>query len=175
MTVTELPLAPALRTEIEVAADAAWSLIDAGLIPRTTKVSAIADAIGITVDDLRVASVRAERVPLERRRPRGDRETVAMTPPRPSTTGRQRETPVAPPPPTPQLPPEAYDRPQLPRPGDRGQDRPKLTDAGRRGAAEAVFAQWKVRGHLDCTRCGRTMESGTEVVVTAAHHAGGCP
>lgn len=171
-TVTELPLVR--RTEIEVAADAAWALIAAGLIPRTVKVAAIAAAVGVSLDDLRVASERAKRVPQARLHPRGDRETCTMSPPRPSLGGRERETPIAPPSPTPPLPPEAYQRHHAPAPGDLGQVRPRLTDAGRKGAAEAVFAQWKVYGALDCTRCGKPMHSGTEVVVTAAHHKGSC-
>lgn len=164
------------RTEIEVAADATYALIAAGLIPRTVTVGRVATVVGVTVDDLRLASIRAGRVPADRLRPRAERDTRPDAPPAPTArAGRPPSTPVPPPSPRPPLPPEAYERQPIPTPGDKGRDRPKLTAAGRRGAAEAVFAEWKVRGHLSCTRCGKPMHSGTEVVVTAAHHAERCP
>lgn len=176
MTATVHELPPSRRTEVEVAADAAWALVAAGLVPRTVKIGRVAEVIGVTVDDLRLASIRAGRVPPERLRPRTGRDTRPDAPPGPNAgAGRPIDTPIAPPSPRPPLPPEAYERQPVPAPGDKGPARPRLTAAGRRGAAEAVFAEWKVRGALTCTRCGRPMHSGTDVVVTAAHHAGACP
>lgn len=64
-----------LRTEQEVAADTVWALIEAGLLAR--KVSDVARAlaaVGISRDDLRLASIRWER-----RRWSGPRDRLTRT------------------------------------------------------------------------------------------------
>lgn len=50
------------RTEAEVAADAVWALIEAGILSRRVPdVARILDTVGISRDDLRLASIRWER------------------------------------------------------------------------------------------------------------------
>lgn len=146
------------RSEREVAADAVWCLFAAGLLPKTPEmVMRACAATGLDHDDLRVASVRAER--------RAQRRPVAFSPER---TVREREP----------LPAQGYVRERAPQRSDRRppeQQRTRLTDRGRRGAAEAVFAMWRARGNLVCTKCGKSMDSGCDVEIEAAHHAGGCP
>lgn len=102
-------LAP--RSELEVAANAVWALIAAGIIPRSTLMSRIVEVTGIPLDQLRVASVRAERVPVERLKP-----STSLA--QPFMPKMDSVTPM-----------------RAPKPG------PRLTDAGRRGASTAVFAE----------------------------------
>lgn len=148
------------RSEVEIAANAVWALVKAGLIPPSTPMTALVEATGITLDDLRLARVRSERVTPRRLAPTPEPTRSNVVPLR---------SPEAPEPRTP-LPPAAYIRDPAPKRGDLQ----RLTEAGRKGAAESVFAMWRARGNLNCTRCGQPIDSGCDAVIEAAHHADNC-
>lgn len=145
MAVTDLP--PLLRSEVEVAADATWALIAARVIPRTgVKVATICSTVGISPEDLRLAALRAERMPDSRLKPK--RAPIATYYHHPS--GREDK---------------------VMREYVEG---PKLTDAGRKGAAEAVFASWRAQPSVTCSACGEEIAPGAEIVIEAARHAHPC-
>jgi hypothetical protein len=151
-----------LRSEVEVAANAVWSLIAAGLVTPSASMVRICEVTGLSLDELQRARLRADRVPPGRLKPSTElARPVAPAPP--SILPTRTRHPLS---------PTAYDRQPIPKPGDKASMR--LTNAGRRGAADAVFAMWRARGELDCTRCGTPIHSGEDAVIEAAHHAG-CP
>lgn len=161
-------LAVPLRSEREIAANAVWALIAGELLPRGTSMVRICRATGLTLDDLRVAQQRAERCAPGRLLP-------TEHPTRPLAVAVSHhpnaDTPTAPP----KLPAKVYDRERPPQRGDlRPPDAIRLHPRARRVLADHIFAEWKVRGNLDCTRCGQPICSGEEAVVMAAHHARDC-
>lgn len=150
------------RSEVEIAANAVWALISAELV-KNASMEAICEAAGITLDDLRLARVRSQRVPPRRLVPTTELTRPTLVPTRPPEAMEPR-TP---------LPPAVYERDRAPMRGDL-QPVPSLTSAGRQGAADAVFAMWRARGNLVCTRCGKPICSGDDAVIEAAHHANHC-
>jgi len=178
------------RTEVEVTANAVVALKRAGLLRADIHPTEIFCAVGISNDDLRLAIARAERVPAARLRPQAEVYTRPVAPAAlpvvrddnrrlgrdpessvavggapqgaivpddsraPTSPGRVAGTVVA-------IPPAAPRR--------------TYTDAGRRRAAEAIFAEWRVTGNLDCTRCGEAIADGETAVVMSARHQGCTP
>lgn len=160
-----------LRTEREVAANAVWALVASKVIPVTTPLAKLVSVTGISFTDLRLARERADRVPLARLKP-GSAPTRTAPAPAPAVLPERVRHPE--PAERPPLPAAAYERDPAPKRGDL-RSVPTYTDAGRKRAAERVFAQWRVRGSLDCTKCGKPIHSGSDAVIETAHHADRCP
>lgn len=146
-----------LRSEMEVAANVVVALRSASVfrtdLAPSELLKRVMDATGVTNADLRLAAVRSERLPARRIQP-------TEQPARPSE-------PVI---------PAALLRVDKPAPSWTRfeRPRPRLVPAARKAAAESVFASWRVRGNLDCSRCGKPIYSGSDAVIEAAHHADNC-
>jgi hypothetical protein len=159
------------RTEVEVAANAVIAMHKAGLLKKGVTVREMAAAVGVSAEDLRLASVRAERVAARRLAPTAEptRNIAPLVPLRPDS---EPSLPAADRQP---LPPAAYQRDLPPRRGDTSPPQVVRTlPRARKVVAEAIFAQWRVRGNLTCTRCGKPIDSGCDAVIEAAHHADRC-
>lgn len=166
---SQLPEIPRLyRTEVEVAANAVIAMHRAGMLRKGVTVREMAETVGVGAEDIRLASVRAERVVARRLAPQ--QAPTRPVPPVSSSgqTPQARKLAAVPEPTKPYVgefrqPPAPYVPPV------------RYTTAGRKRAADRIFAEWRARGNLNCTRCGNPIYSGCDAVIEAAHHADGCP
>lgn len=185
------------RTEAEVAADAVWALIQAGLLGRSVhEVERALDAVGIRKDDLRAAADRWER--LRGAPPPAPTPAVPVRHPRPPEPG----TPPPPPPVLgqargelgPWLPTRTcrrcgVEKPTSAFPLRRGKlgwwCLPCSTDAServvrqRRAGEKAVAALALHRGDalvgMACEACGAELRAGQWVVIAARPRHEECP
>lgn len=181
-----------VRTEVEVAADAVWALIDARLLELRHRDEAL-HVVGIGLDDLRCASFRAERH-------RGEPTLALTAPAAPRDHPPGHRPPVPPRPPSPPAVPSlalasrkcrrcGIEKPTAEFPirgGGLGwwcrpcaNERSERIVRQNRRAAEALLA---VRLHvgdacvgMTCATCGRPLEVGQTMVVQSEPRHEECP